>query len=123
MDLGVERLALGAEARDLQGGQGVAELVRERPQRTLGGQVAVLFGAIEVVGQRQQFPGDGRLGQLPVQLPVAVDAAPVVGVLRGDALQVVGPFVELGLQARGFVVDDAGPVALGDVCAPSASTR
>src|SRR5699024_8246168 len=47
-------------------------------------------------------------GQLTVELTVAVHAAPVIGVLRGDALQILGALVELRLQARRLIVDCTG---------------
>src|SRR3954468_5112303 len=59
------------------------------------GEVAVVAGPLDVVDDREQLQGEPLRGLVDDQRAVAVDPPPVVGVLGGDPLQVVGPLGQL----------------------------
>src|SRR5215218_6270706 len=95
----VEGITGGTERLDAEAVEQPQHPVGDELERT--GQVAVVPGPLDVVDDREQLPGEpfGRL--VDHQLAVAVDAAPVVGVLGGDPLQVIGA---LGQPARHVAV-------------------
>src|SRR5699024_6928757 len=110
------------------------DLVGEHLERPLL-EIAVLAGTLEVVGDRQQLGQHGRLGGVDRGLPVALDAAAVVGELRREPLDVRGPLVELRLQlGRGVRprprrlvggvggLSGVGPVGAGHLDSPSPSS-
>src|SRR5439155_22231559 len=94
----VEPVALLAERRQPELRHRLPQRVGDRPERA--GQVAVVAGPVQVVEERQQAGQHGRGGLLGDQALVPVHALAVVGVLRGDALQVAGAFVQLVAQRR-----------------------
>ena len=83
----------------------------ERPD-----QVAVVAGPVEVVEHRQQRASTAPVVCSAASAPVAVDPLAVVGVLRGDPLQVAGALVELGPQRLELRVGPAGSRPVSVFC-------
>src|SRR5918993_410096 len=103
---GVERVARHAEGGDPETVEQSEDPVGHDLEGA--GEVTVVPGPLYVVDDREELQREPLGGLVDDQRAVAVDPAPVVGVLGADPLQVLGPLGQLLLQVAAVGGRDLG---------------